>query len=124
MAPTIGDNTQMDRFEIERPLIKFEDEPMPEDLATFVNALTNAKNEVEKKEIVLAEYERLFEKDEPTANGYVTQEDINNAKISLATARSKKARETRERHTTIFWSVAFTCWSVFALWLAWHNNII
>ena len=46
--------------------------------------------------------------------------------IELARARLNEEDRIYERrqHMTIFWSVAFTFWTVFALWLAWYNNII
>ena len=44
----------------------------------------------------------------------------------IAHARLKEEDRIYERrqHMTIFWSVAFTLFTVFALTLAWYNNII
>ena len=107
------DNLNWLEINIERPLIelpKDSGEEMPEELKQFVHNVFDAKNEVERREAILAEYVRQGSH----------QEDINKATLSLFTARSAERRKQARRNFVLFAVLAST-YVAFAISLAIYN---
>jgi hypothetical protein len=117
------DNLNWLEINIERPLMelpKDTGEEMPEDLKQFVHNVLDAKNEAERREAILAEYERLYRDDTPTRNGYVHQDDINAARIALFTARSEERRKQARRNFILFALLGLS-YVTFSILLAIYN---